>query len=210
MPTAVAAFYIHSTPDDIIETVLKACNDIGFNTGEITKRQSKVDGVQFNNINIPFDGWELNFKFNLNDDRQPDEPPLSVGLGKRIDPSFVTGDTTYQRRMDVIFELVCRIASTLAVDYAPVFITPGVSVRPETAQITDSVEDIPYIGVYTQTILDGLGGVDGLGTPSPWYTAELNDGRIVVIPASEPWTEGGWEPPTTADFLASAEFNRDS
>ena len=110
--------------------------------------------------------------------------------------------------MDVIFELVCRLASALDVNCAPVFITPGVSVRPETDQIIDSAEDIPYIGVYTQSILDDLGGVDGLGISSPWYTAELDDSRIVVIPSTEPWTEGGWEPPTTADFLASAEFDR--
>lgn len=209
MPTTVAAFYTSGMPDAIIETALEVCNDVGFETENVTERKSEVDGVQFHNINVQFDRWKLNLKFNLNDDRDPAEPPLSIGLGKRIDPSYVANDAIYQRRMDVIFELVCRVASALNVDYAPVFVTPGVSVRPETAQITDSVEDVPYIGVYTPAILDDLGGVDGLGTPSPWYTAELNDGRIVVIPSSEPWTEGGWEPPTTAEFLASAEFDRD-
>lgn len=210
MPTTVAAFYTSDMPDGIIETALDICNSIGFETENIAERQSEVDGVQFHNINVPFNGWGLNLKFNLNNDCDPAEPPLSIGLGKRIDPSSVAEDVTYQRRMDVIFELVCQLASALNVEYAPVFVTPGVSVRPETAQITDSVDDIPYIGVYTQEILDNLGGVDGLGTPSPWYTAELDDGRIVVIPSAEPWTEGGWEPPTTADFLTSAEFNRDS
>ena len=55
--TIVAAFYTSGTPDDPIETALKACDRTGFDIQHITEKQTEFDGVQYHDIHFTFDSW---------------------------------------------------------------------------------------------------------------------------------------------------------
>ncbi|WP_339106349.1 hypothetical protein [Haloterrigena salinisoli] len=205
--TAVMAFYTSRSRDGVVDDALASSTQAGF---EIDADSEQVEsGIE--NQYLEFDGyydrWWFNFAFNLDADRPPSEPVLSIGCGQHIYPANAADEADYRAKMDGIFELLCRLAVTLDVDYAPLFNPMGRRAVPERRPIAEAVEELPRMGVYSREVLDELGGVAAMFESPPWYTASLEDGNTVVIESDTPWLEGGWRPPTEAPYLDDAAFN---
>jgi hypothetical protein len=141
-----------------------------------------------------------------NEQRPPDAPLLSIGLGQKIYPERVDNANEYQERMTALLELQCRVATAADANYGPLFNPPDRYAMPEGRPIGEAVEDAPRLGVYSPTVLGQFGGPEALFEEPPWYTGELPDGKTVVIGCKEFWKQGRWTPPTDAEFLKTATF----
>ncbi|ELY69957.1 hypothetical protein [Natrinema versiforme] len=93
------------------------------------------------------------------------------------------------------------------VEYAPMlgFVDP-IQCWPTDYPITDHIEELPIFGIYSQSALEDLGGLEAMFDRSPWYVAELPSGHTVVIQEDFPWNKRDWSPPTDAAFLETATF----
>jgi hypothetical protein len=107
--------------------------------------------------------------------------------------------------MNDVLELLCRLAMSLETDYVAFLNVreQSTDATPAGESIPETVSEPPAVGIYSPAVLDGFGGVEGV-TDFPWYTAELTDGRTVVIATEQPWADAGWQPPTDAPYLDHA------
>lgn len=203
---AVMTFYTSRSMDDIVEDTHTTCEQAGFEVDPTHERTDTVGENEYDKIDLRYKGGSFTLSFNTADDRPPDEPLLNIGCGQKIYPSELYDSVDYPGLMDGILELFCRLATTLEADYAPLFDSEGRAAVPEGRPIGESVEEIPPMGIYSQTVLEQFGGVEAMFETSPWYTADLDGGLTLVIESEEPWQNGGWRPPTEAPYLNNASF----
>jgi len=83
-------------------------------------------------------------------------------------------------------------------------------VVPKDRPIAESIDQPPRLGVYSESLLNKLGGAEQLFDSQPWYTAELEKGRTLLIESNSesPWQ--GWRPPTEAPYIQSATVAEDT
>ena len=160
--------------------------------------------------------WDFEVRFDKERDEtgtDPDSPAptpeLEIGGASWFsDPSINgIGQDEYQQRVDIGFEFICRLAMATDVEYAPMlgFVDP-LQCWPTDYPITDHIEELPIFGIYSQSALEDLGGLEAMFDRSPWYVAELPSGHTVVIQEDFPWNKRDWSPPTDAEFLETATF----
>lgn len=77
-------------------------------------------------------------------------------------------------------------------------------VWPTDRPLAENVAELPIFGIYSESILDELGGVQAMFDRSPWYVATLLGGHTIVIQDDFPWNDKQWTPPGDADFLETA------
>jgi hypothetical protein len=215
--TAMAFFYVESRSKNPVEECAAVCRTVGFEPDDVSTLDMPSADEHSHDIAIPHDGLLITLHFNLNEDRAPDIPLLLIShLNEVIYPEKVRDDETHQHRMNVFFELVCRLSTTLDVEYVAVSDNAGFGkVLPETRPIADAVERFPILGVYAASVVDQFGGLETmiarLGRDThesqPWYTATIPGGQTLVIELEMVWDEGNWRPPTEAPYLVDAEFH---
>ncbi|ACV12201.1 conserved hypothetical protein [Halorhabdus utahensis DSM 12940] len=205
----IALFYTSARDAEIFERALNVCKTIGFDLDDTSEPFPPPSGEHARAVQVPVDGWSVTFRFDLNPDRAVKEPSLTIGgFTDSIDPGSVESLETYCTRMDILFELLCRLAIRLETEYMVMADTEGRpnAVTPTGRPISDHVQRPPSFGVYSPEVLAEFGDVDNLFDAEPWYVAELEDGRTVVIESASPWNESGWEPPTDTDYIERAEI----
>jgi|GEM_PF-1563611 hypothetical protein len=209
--TYIAGFYTSIPTTDIPEQLIQGLDTAGFNVQETEPHEqvgpSSPDEYAFK---IPLDHTVLHLYYTTDEDRKPKKPEAKLSsLDHSINPKWSDDTETYQRRMDDVLELVCRLAMALEAEYVPLINAQehGMKATPSGRPISEAVSVPPPIGIYSPTVLDGFGGIESLTEEPPWYVAELTDGRTVVITTDEPWADGGWRPPTDAPYIERAWFN---
>jgi hypothetical protein len=206
--TITIAVYPNETPPDAVSRTLDVSDATGLDVSDVNPDESGIDD-RYREISVSRNRGSLRCQFNLNDDHSPDEPLLSLGgLSDTVHPQQAQNDGNYDEWMDIVFELVCRLATELGADYAAWLNTargPMASV-PKERPIGEAIERVPVFGVYSTAVLEDLGGVDELFGAEPWYVADIDGERTLVIESEQPWVEGGWRPPTEAVYLDHAEF----
>lgn len=210
-------FYTSHLPYKSRQIVYTACEDAGFGVQPDTERTNPMGDTPYEETTMEYEAGEFDLKyhperfglvFSVDADRPPVEPSFSIGCNAIIYPSEFVDPADYPMVMDGLFELLCRISVALDVDYAPLVHTTsrGGSAMPQGRPIGEVVEQVPRMGVYSAAVLEQFGGIKALGTPSVWYTADLDGGLTIVIESAEPWLNGGWQPPTEAPYLSNAAF----
>lgn len=199
------AFYTSRAGESVINDAIAVCEDADFVVAEENKVDGEIVENQLGEIFVEYNQWRFDLHFE-DDKRPPEAPLLMVGCGQKIYPTNADTEAEYQRKMEAIFELFCRLAVALDADYAPLFNPVGRSAMPEGRPILDTIGELPRMAVYSDSILDDFGSINTLYDTDPWYTATLADGKTVVVETREPWADGGWHPPTEAAFIESASF----
>jgi hypothetical protein len=206
--TITIAVYPNETPPDVVSRCLDISNTAGLDVSDVDPNDGGTND-RYRELSVSHGRGSLRYQFNLHDDRPPDEPLLSLGgLSDTVHPKWAQEDTNYDEWMDLVFELVCRLATELDADYIAWLNTardPMASV-PEERPIGEAIEQAPVFGVYSTAVLEDLGGVDVLFDTEPWYVADIDGERTLVTESDQPWVEGGWRPPTEAEYLDHAEF----
>jgi len=203
-------FYSSRVGEESIDVVLDVCNEVGFDTEKVKRPFDGSRSDELSGFDIPYDDWTVSVRFRTDTDRSPTKPAVSlISLNHLFVPSQAPSDKAHRQRMNVMFELLCKLAIALEAEYVAVCNTEGRpnAITPTDRPIAKHVDTPPRIGIYTPEVLDTFGEVTGLFDTEPWYVAELTDGRILVIESPTPWNESGWEPPTSAGFIDYAEFH---
>lgn len=196
---------------DIYEKTVDLCEDIEFDVENSTEPFPPASGEHARAVEIPYDDWSVTLRFNLDPNREEKEPVLTVGgFTGHIYPPNRHDAQKYQQRMDVVFELVCRLSITLDADYLALADTEGRAneVVPTGRPIGEVLDTVPRMGVFSASVIEGLGGLDAMYT-DPWYTATLESGQTLVIESADPWSAGDWVPPTDAPYIADAQLRTD-
>lgn len=152
---------------------------------------------------FPFHDSRITAIYTTKSNREPGEPAARLStITHSVDPKWSDNAAEYTSRMNDVLELLCRLAMSLETDYVAFLNVreQSTDATPAGESIPETVSEPPAIGIYSPAVLDGFGGVEGV-TDSPWYTAELTDGRTVVITTEQPWADAGWQPPTDAPYL---------
>lgn len=210
----VAAYYDIARENNALERTLECCRGIGADVDE--EATERPLGEKQPNVPVSYDVIDDNLSFDLQSDRDYATPVVNTGVGNQIRPHDDSPEE-YQRRMNAVLEFVCRLASCLEASYVPLLESegdPGPVVVPDGRPIAEHVDTPPRFGIYSQEVLDGLGGVDGLFDHPYWYTAEVDDDRTLVIAVGReaPWmdtrfNDTTWTPPTDVDYLQTPRFN---
>lgn len=201
---ALAGFYSSRPVDTVRKDALDACESTGFDVlGDV---DHPTDQGPVRNVPLECPVMTLNLRFELDEDRDPSAPVLSIGCGRTVYPDAAADEADYRERMDRHLELLSRVAEALDVEYAPLFNPDERYPVPTGRHIGETLQDVPPIGVYGDDVLDVLGGPGGLFDHDPWYTATLHGDRTLVIESESPWTDGGWAPPTDALYFSDVRF----
>jgi len=194
------AFYGIDSENRIIERSLESASVVGF---EIEHASSLETMEKYEKVRVPYDDWELVFKWNKLSSRSMDEPVLSITIDEEYDSSVGSGGERDPSMMDIVFELVCQLSVSLDPDFVAWFNINDrmLDVLPDGRPYNKSVETIPRFGVYSPDVLDSFGGVDELFDGEPWYVAELSNRSTLVIETSSPWGDSGWHPPNDINSL---------
>lgn len=208
------AYYTEDKIEDIDEVIRETCAAVGF---EIERAPTERTNSHASECIVSYDEWNFRMTFDVRSDYDPTDSgtPRSEDSGIPIQKINLSGASwfanpwengisqdEYQRRVDIIFEFICRLAMAIDVEYAPMlgFVDP-LQCWPTDYPITDNIEELPIFGIYSQSALEDLGGIEAMFDRSPWYVAELPSGHTVVIQEDFPWNKRDWTPPTDAEFL---------
>ncbi|WP_209452231.1 hypothetical protein [Halosimplex halophilum] len=187
-----------------MEDALEQAGLAGFDIENVEENPHAAGEATY--LNVDYDQWNFSFVFASEDDREPGQPLLRVDCGDTIYPSEADSSSAYRELMDGLFELLCRGAVALDVDYAALFNPESRNSIAHDRPFIDGIEEFPRLGVYSGELVDEFGGVDSMFDPDPWYTATLAGDKFVVADAPSDWLGGPWQPPTEAEYLDHAEF----
>ncbi|WP_276302696.1 hypothetical protein [Halorussus lipolyticus] len=202
--------YTKKHPSDVVDISLQAFAAAGFET---ERRTEKFD-QDIPSMNIPHKDKNFNISLNLEGDLDPHEPVLTMSFKDWLDPSNWENTKGYSKFFDICIELVCRLATGFSADYVPVCTRVNrAEVLPLEPPLADHIDQIPQIGVYSQSLIDEFGGLAGLfeeprweASRPPWRVGELDDGSLLVITHPKPWTDGGWTESSYVDLRPGEEY----
>ena len=216
-------YYTTDDVGDIDEAIRETCAVVGLEIERTPPEEVSANGHTSEYI-VSYGEWDFEITFGVqsDDDRIDSETPkakdsrvplprLSISDARWFSDPGINGirQDEYQRRVDITFEFICRLAMAIDVEYAPMlgFADPNpLQCWPTDYPITDHIEELPIFGIYSQSALEDLGSLDAMFDRSPWYVAELPSGHTVVIQEDFPWNKRDWTPPRDADFLESTTF----
>jgi len=177
--------------------------------------QSPQQGTNFT-IGCKEDGFRI--KFQLNDPETTHRAEVVIsGINDKVHPKWIDPSDSclsdeFNYWIDTIFEIACRVSVILDAEYSVLLNTDNdpMSRVPDSRPIGSGIDIAPQIGVYSNSVLDRVGGVEGLNDGLPYYSAQLPGGQTLVIKSATPWTDTGWSPPTDAEYIESATFHDSS
>jgi len=202
--------YTKKDPIDVVDISLRAFAVAGF---EVERRTEEFD-QEIPSMNIPHKDKHFNISLSLEGDIDPHKPILTMSFKDWLDPSSWEKTNGYCEFFDSCLELVCRLATGFSADYVPVCTRVNrTEVLPLETPLADRIDQIPQIGVYSQSLLNEFGGLAGLfeeprweGSRLPWRVGELDDGSLLVITHPRPWTDGGWTESSYVDLRPGEEY----
>lgn len=115
------------------------------------------------------------------------------------------GEGEYQELTGAVVELVRK----LAVEHGPYYVvspdqeielgSDPTHVMPMTTDF--ELERIPWFGIYSEALIEDLGGRDHVLETPAWHVEELDTGSILVIRTRAPWAKLGRDHPVDRHLL---------
>lgn len=202
--------YTKKDHDDVVDIAIQAFAAARFET----ERRVEEFDQDIPSMNIPYGDKSFNISLNLKENLNSHEPILTMSFKDWLDPSNWENTGEYEQFFDDCIELVCRLATGFSADYVPVCIRINrAEVLPLKSPLADHIDQIPQIGVYSQSLLDEFGEFAGLFkkprwevSSPPWRVGELDDGSLLVITHPKPWIDGGWTESSYVDLRPGEEY----
>jgi len=167
--TVSIAVYADAAPADAVEKAVAVSEAVGLTVESEQMTEDTVGENEYTKFRLYRADSSMRFQFNLSDDRLPGEPILSLGGLSAVNEKWARPDTDYREWIDIVFDLVCRLATQLEADYIAWLNTakdPMKSV-PQSRPLDEAIERPPVFGVYSTTVLEDLGGVNSLFDTEP-------------------------------------------
>lgn len=207
----MAGMYGVDCETESVDRALEICERLGFETEDAIYQDSPFFDF-LNLVSVPHGDWSVTFSTGKSPDEDPNESDFSIRLDRLVYPSEFGSTAEHEAVMDVVFELVCRLAMEFDVEYVAVY---GMDARgepyiPQDRPIASGLAEPARMAIFSPDLLDSLGGIESVYDQNPWYTGTLSDGRRVIIKTKRPWGEEGWTPPTDAEYIESATLTDSS
>ena len=211
--TYVAGFYTSVPADSIPRRVVYGLERAGLDVRATESNESITASVADEyRFRAPLQRGSFIVKYTINNNRDFEKPAVQLtSFSHFVDPYWSEDADEYHRRMSAGFELLSWLAIALETDYVALVEaqTHGQDATPSGHPIAETISVPPPFGIYSPTVLDRFGGTAGVTDTQPWCAVELTDGRTVIITTEKPWGDGGWQPPTSAEFIDHIEHHPD-
>lgn len=174
-----------SVTENVISTGLDAAERVGF---EVDREQKPAD-EDWPNFNGNYEGTTITgFTFDISEDREPYERVLSVGLGELLSRRKWNSGEGYAEFVDCVVDLSCELAAAYDAKYVSLLTSNEHSeITPTGMPFADHIDKVPNLAVYSESLLDELGGFDALYGGLPWRYAKLDSGHVFAMTADGPW-----------------------
>jgi len=119
--TYVAGFYTSIPTTDIPERLVRGLDRAGYNV-QATEPNEPIDPSSSDEyeFKIPLDHSVFRVAYTTGEDRNPGEPAARLSsLNHNVNPKWSDDAETYQRRMDDVLQLICRLAMALEAESTP-------------------------------------------------------------------------------------------
>ncbi len=182
MESSYLTVHVREEPDEIINTGFDAAELAGITVSTNPHSEDK---------DWPEYGAEcgLNFQFDISENRDPYERVLMVSLSEALWPRKWSDDGKYAEFIDVVVDLACELATAYDAEYIPLLITIDQysDIAPTGMPFAGHIDQVPQLAVYSESLLEELGGFEALYGGEPWRYAELDSGHVFAMTADGPW-----------------------
>ncbi|MDS0261028.1 hypothetical protein NDI56_16635 [Haloarcula sp. S1CR25-12] len=197
-------FFTSELRDDILNEVIRAGDDAGFETPELESIDASDQGKPGVTLSWPFK--EVDVAIHYDNDWDELERALTVTLFSGALQS--SGLEHPDEFVDSVIDLVCSLAESNDPEYVAAHnavSTDSDPVIPTTRPILDDIDRLPTLGIYSRDMVDVLGGRDRVLETPAWRVEELDNGQILIITEEPPWYHGGGTANATRFLLSDDE-----
>lgn len=126
-----------------------------------------------------------------------DLPILDIAMDLNVFGAGVYTTSQHVRQMDMLLVLLSELSAALSAEYVPVFNTErrGTEVRPNDTPIAEHIGALPLMGVYSESTIETLGGIDAMFDEPPQCVVHLTSGHRIILESNSLWGRSEWEPP---------------
>lgn len=152
----------------------------------------------------------LTVGFQLDQDRRWNDGPLRISFqtlpldpGGELDPEFHAA-SKIQTRVSVIVDLIATLAECYDPEYAWGMLgtgqRPGEGLRPTGRPISEHVDELGWVTVLSEPLVDAFGGRERVLDTPAWKVQELETGHVVIVKTDNPVE------PTDVPSISSEEY----
>lgn len=202
-------------PDDLIDVTLAVCSEHGLAESASGTPIDPDEVHPDENGRLQLFAGDQTIKLSTNVDRW--EPPvdsvLSVRTAATLFRDLSEGPEEYAGAVCDFVDLVCDLAVALDSAYVGTFNTKhggGGTPSPETVLLLDGLDDlerIPWLGIYSEPLIEELGGRERVLDTPAWRVEELENGSILIITTKVPWDGYAEELPADQYLLHGEEHD---
>ena len=203
--------------EELVEPTLSACAEVGFTDNATTPLEPDEITLSDQNRITVYDGnREVRLNFNSEDWSKPIDSILNI---KTTANGLVSADADpndeYTGFARDLVELLRKLTLELDPIYVATFNThvPPNMPSPETVLAFDvpiDLERIPWLGVYSEPVIEQLGGREHVLETPAWKVEELENGSILIITTRTPWDGYHSKLPADDHLLKEGDTNRTS
>lgn len=165
--------------------------DVAEQAGFDINREQKPDDEEWPRFNGNYNGTTISgFTFDISDDREQYERILAVGLGELLSRRTWGDGEKYVEFVDGVIDLACELAIAYDAAYVPLLTSNQHSdIAPTGMPFAEHIDKVPNLAVYSESLLDELGGLEALYGGRPWRYAELDSRHVFAMTADGPWQD---------------------
>lgn len=213
-------FYSTERLDDeeLVEPTLSVCAELGFAGKSTTPVDpDEVTLVDGSGTSVYADGRQVRLNFDLEGaDEKPIESVLTISAAANgMVSADADPDDEYTGFAHDLVELIRKLTLELDPIYVATFNThfaPGIP-SPETVLAFDvpiDLERIPWLGVYSEPVIEQLGGKEHVLETPAWKVEELENGSILIITTRTPWRGYHSKLPADDHLLGADDAEREA
>ncbi|WP_226039708.1 hypothetical protein [Natrinema sp. DC36] len=204
--------------EELVEPTLSTSAELGFAGKSTTPVDSdEVTLVDESGTSVYANGREVGLDFNLEGlDEKPIDSVLTISAAANgMISADADPDDEYTGFARDLVELIRKLTLELDPIYVATFNThfaPGIP-SPETVLAFDvpiDLERIPWLGVYSEPVIEQLGGREHVLETPAWTVEELENGSILIITTRTPWKGYHSKLPADDHLLGADDVEREA
>jgi hypothetical protein len=194
-PKYLTTVYTTSAPSDVCKIAKESAEAAGL--GHKCKRQPEE-----NRAKLSMSTGELYLGI-YPEHSELHERKIDISIEEKGAPEKWYDDADYQEFFDDFVEFLCQLAIQLDAEYVALFENVHWNdVVPSDAPLSEHIDQVPRLAIYSESLLDDLGGLNAIRDQPPWRVGDLENGSTLVIWSDEPWGRSGWTESTHRELRA--------
>ncbi|WP_239642027.1 hypothetical protein [Natrinema versiforme] len=194
--TVFVSFHSTEQPqyDELVSPTLSACAEVGLVTESAATQDTDTVTLSDRNRTAVYDGnREVQLNFRIDDWDGPIDSVLNITTTAN---TLVSVDADPDDEYTGFARDLVDLIRILAVELDPIYVsTFNTHVEPTTPspdtvlpfEFPLDLDRIPWLGVYSEPVIEHLGGREHVLETPAWNVEELENGNILIITTRTPW-----------------------